>query len=581
MAYSDIVSMPRASPTPGASTVPEATMTPAVALIAMTPGDPKALEAFEHNLLCPLHQLFPEIRNAIFEFAVALDEPIEPVQVMPNANKFVWGDWEFCVGILDDKEMQIRVPLGPLAVVQLQRTCRQFYHELNGVFYRVNSFYFRHPADCLNYLAAITPERRHQIRNISINMARNEYRFNWIGNCELEDLLGGFHGWHGSCARVLLKDCIGLRRLILVLGDCPPHKTEIRLENPLPQTHHMHHRSSFHFEQRRLSYEQANRNPARVYKELTSIVKRVHGLLNEYSFMPASPLYFPQVEFHIWGTSKIYATVDGKTQAPKYGVPDYVQCFERCLANANEALKNHKARLKQSDDQAIARRATRINLKKILPDLRDDETSLDIMISGACISVPGNRRISQVPMPNLEHFRPFDPGYFFQLDLSNKGPYYNSLSLPNLPIYDEKGLLIWKSKKFHFLDILWKGTEIMCGAVFSEPNQDRSSLCIFESAARCASWDGVHKFVKYFNKNLNHAGYRDRTERKLRLLTERPSPKDIDAVLKATSLLDIDRAPRHLLEAWQAHVNGQDKLIEDLKEEVALLYQQGRKGTTL
>ncbi|KAI0130998.1 hypothetical protein F4814DRAFT_445140 [Daldinia grandis] len=109
-----------------------------------------------------------EIRLMIYEFAVAVDEPVQPRQVAPRSNKFIW----------DGSIRYGNLPAGngsgmkdePLVVVSLSQACRSIYRELedNPVFYRVNKFEFCFSPDLHAFLAAIRPKRLAMISSIRL-----------------------------------------------------------------------------------------------------------------------------------------------------------------------------------------------------------------------------------------------------------------------------------------------------------------------------------------------------------------------------------------------------------------------------
>ncbi|OTA99452.1 hypothetical protein M426DRAFT_256112 [Hypoxylon sp. CI-4A] len=98
-----------------------------------------------------------EVRRMIYELAVFVDKPIRPRQVQAGSNKFHWNS----------------KGEGQLATVSLARTCRTMYAEMEHwcPFYRVNTFEFSDTIDGLHpFLAAITPQRREEIRCITLSV---------------------------------------------------------------------------------------------------------------------------------------------------------------------------------------------------------------------------------------------------------------------------------------------------------------------------------------------------------------------------------------------------------------------------
>ncbi|CAJ2504052.1 Uu.00g114460.m01.CDS01 [Anthostomella pinea] len=121
-----------------------------------------------------------EIRFDIYEYAVYVDKPIVPKQVVARSNKFVWRSHttERKHGndtALEDKDNHriLKSTEDPLVVTQLARTCRTIYFEVEAVpvFYRINHFRLnghRWQNEALRFLTAITPARRSLIRYATV-----------------------------------------------------------------------------------------------------------------------------------------------------------------------------------------------------------------------------------------------------------------------------------------------------------------------------------------------------------------------------------------------------------------------------
>ncbi|KAF3071104.1 hypothetical protein GL218_00522 [Daldinia childiae] len=127
-----------------------------------------ALLTQENRNNSPLFKKVPlEIRLIIYEYAVAIDEPIRPRQVFPRSNKFEWGKTSYPRGVRDRDNDEDEAHL---VVVSLSRTCRSIYRELEDtpVFYRVNSFEFDLAHNLHAFLAAIVPKRLAMIRTIRL-----------------------------------------------------------------------------------------------------------------------------------------------------------------------------------------------------------------------------------------------------------------------------------------------------------------------------------------------------------------------------------------------------------------------------
>lgn len=141
-------------------------------------------EASKQNALLPFIRKFPvevcilgiflcyyryyylrtiKVRQAIYEYAVYVDHPIEPQPVVSLSNKFVWGKSKKVRGYLEPDEEA-------LTVVSLARTCRFFYVDIEicQPFYKINLFQFSRILFMHSYLAAISPQRREAIRYIEL-----------------------------------------------------------------------------------------------------------------------------------------------------------------------------------------------------------------------------------------------------------------------------------------------------------------------------------------------------------------------------------------------------------------------------
>jgi hypothetical protein len=119
----------------------------------------------------------------IYEEAVYVPRPVSPAQVKNRANKF----FPHQTNIYDlFGPASTRVPTAvnkPLAIVELTRTCRQIYSDLEGypIFYRINEFRFTYYESLRNFLAAITPKRRAMIRRITVTSSRSMTPGEWCG----------------------------------------------------------------------------------------------------------------------------------------------------------------------------------------------------------------------------------------------------------------------------------------------------------------------------------------------------------------------------------------------------------------
>ncbi|KAI2466485.1 hypothetical protein F4781DRAFT_434359 [Annulohypoxylon bovei var. microspora] len=127
------------------------------------------------NNQSPFFRVVPqEVRLMIYEFAVYVDDPIVPGQVKPHSNKFkpVTNRSTCTNELLDSSESQYSYVQThhEFTNVLLARTCRAIYAELEMwcPFYKINTFEFSSQQQCHVFLAAITPQRRKDIRWINL-----------------------------------------------------------------------------------------------------------------------------------------------------------------------------------------------------------------------------------------------------------------------------------------------------------------------------------------------------------------------------------------------------------------------------
>lgn len=243
------------------------------------------------------------------EYSVTLENGVTPTPIdkYPSVNKFVWDTSQLRRGMLHGLHVEILFPAGgPLTVVSLQRTCRQFYHELEGVFYRVNTFKFLGTAQCERYLTAITVEKRRQIRKVFLAFPR-ACLIKWARapNFAAEELQTKL----GPLPKVLSANCPLLERFIITLVD-RPLLYEVMWEGNL--TRRYSERSdaypycSFAHRHAGLRYHNADRNPTRTLKDVTPYVSIIGRLLALDKFR-SSDLAIPQLEFIVAGSPSVIA----------------------------------------------------------------------------------------------------------------------------------------------------------------------------------------------------------------------------------------------------------------------------------
>ncbi|KAI1274034.1 hypothetical protein F5Y07DRAFT_374801 [Xylaria sp. FL0933] len=485
----------------------------------------------------------------IMEYCVAIEDDVEPKPVwtpsypwsnrednnMPLINKFLWGNWEQRYGTIDGHEGHYHFPTtGPLAVVSLRLTCRQFYHELEGVFYRVNTFMFSSARACEDYLAAITAQRRRQIRSISLDLS-------FSGTRKLLTQLTGPDGFEETClftrerhpiAKLLRVNCPFLEQLTVCLGE-RAESLSIHLQRQRSKPPR-----EFEYEHSRLLFEQCNRNPARVYGEMAGYFEAIEQAITVVT-EEDSPLSHPKLEFFIGGSPTMFARVDGRPiHRSTANAPEYILGFQDKLEEANKKMQG---------------------FHQLWPDPQTDELLSDPRNYGLLLEE--STRMQQGPLPDFKDFH----AATYPAGLRRRA----AGVVTNAPRYDVNGLILWQniSDPHVIVDILWKGEEIVVGMVIGS----RRDIG-FEPVSRYASWAGVSEIRDYFEHLFNPRRRRRRRRQdaryRLRVLMENPSPKDIDAALRATGLLHDDGAPAYLRGQWRSFIDTQDGLIAELLREV-------------
>ncbi|KAI0972436.1 hypothetical protein F4678DRAFT_478859 [Xylaria arbuscula] len=480
---------------------------------------PQLREAYRHNKSSFLHRLPPEIRNTIMEYAVSLEEDVVPLPVIDedemDVNKFVWGEFELREGILDGEVARVRFPTGPLAVVSLRLACRQFYHELEGVFYRVNTFSFRDRSQCEKYLSKLTIKRRSQIHKVCLDCTLPEY-FNWKKSSSLSKRL--FPSRTHWIFRVVQDNCPGVERLIINLGHRPGRLIPTIPGDPIVP---------FIQECSKLVWKQLDRNPARIIHQLCRYFEEVLLTIHELAIF-AFPLSPCGLEFCITGSPAISVRLDGRMICrSSLKVPGYTQYMEREFEDT----------------------------KRRIPLIYEEEWGKSSYFSTrnyADFSLGESTRIEQGPVPNLTNFQ--FPASAGDQELEIRRPY---------SIYDENGLLKLDPEESEICELIWDGEEIVCGIDLGfEP---RLSI---EPISRLASWEGLQMILDHYNFHLHGVEHPDVLSQRLQQLNESPSPKDVDAALRATGMFNSDNAPRDLLQEWEDLLNSQDRIIEELSGQV-------------
>ncbi|KAI0522035.1 hypothetical protein F5B22DRAFT_661343 [Xylaria bambusicola] len=493
---------------------------------------PKLREDHERNQSSFLLRFPAEIRNDIMEYSVTLDHYVNPIPVHGHlsVNKFVWGGSELRKGILDGRRVGILFPTdGPLAVVSLQLACRQLYHELDGVFYRVNTFLFRDAKWCERYLAAITAEKRLQIRHVGIDFSQIDL-FNGPIIDYIEFPLG-------FLPKSLLAICPLLERFIILLGNCPPphiyrpYINRSRLtDRGLPPAY-----TSFSYEHHMVRWQHCDRYLAQTLCLTSRFVSSI-GHLFATGRLKNSPLAIPQLEFVVSGSSSVTARVNGqvghRSNSSSFNI--HRQNLEANLAWANQKMWEFKKRLRETPAERVVNHSKDIN----------------------SLTWTDSNRIQLGPIPNVARFRPAPK-------LSEDGTKSSFL-------YDASGLIVWSKSSLEYIrDILWLENEIMCCLVNNPPNHDKPS---FEPIWRFASPNGVRKLVQYYFRPRPRQTQPNISQWEVLMfdiLKGYPSPRDIDRVLKATGRLGNSEASNNVYESWEQLVASQDRCMQVFKQRLA------------
>jgi hypothetical protein len=73
------------------------------------------------------------VKQRIWTYAVAVEKPIEPHQIRPKSNKFIWSKEQ-----ITQKDGKINIAAAPqLTAVQLAKVCRSIYDDVATTHVRV------------------------------------------------------------------------------------------------------------------------------------------------------------------------------------------------------------------------------------------------------------------------------------------------------------------------------------------------------------------------------------------------------------------------------------------------------------
>ncbi|KAI1308365.1 hypothetical protein F5Y03DRAFT_98478 [Xylaria venustula] len=170
------------------------------------------------------------------------------------------------------------LPVLHLRLFRLASPADNFTHELNGVFYRVNTFSFWDAGHCWRYLCKITIEKRFQIRKVWYDCTRPDYNDDslcWERNFDTHWVLN-----------MLRTDCPRLERLTVKVGNCPGRVVSLA-DNP---------RLPYHIECAGLVWKQRDRNPARITYLLSRYFEEILLYFHQLAMLDF-PLSTCQLEF--------------------------------------------------------------------------------------------------------------------------------------------------------------------------------------------------------------------------------------------------------------------------------------------
>ncbi|KAI1360450.1 hypothetical protein F5Y08DRAFT_348752 [Xylaria arbuscula] len=493
---------------------------------------PHLRDVYEQNQLSFLHRLPAEIRNRIMEYSVTLSCCITPVPIdkYPSVNRFTWGLLAVRRGMLAGLHAEIHFPTGgPLAVVSLQQTCRQFYHELDGVFYRINTFMFLGVAQCERYLKAITMRKRRQVRKICLSFPRDCF-LDWAKTPNTA--VGDLGPKLGLFPKVLLTNCPLLERFIVELRD-RPSSYRITEQGGTSRTYREGSDVSFYnsFGHQQAMCREAHGDKDRKYtlRETARYMRIIGRLLDNENFRN-STFAIPQLEFYVPASKSIRALVSGKLYPgwKPTTKDDLRRKFELDTAWANEKMWQFREHLLKSS-------TSKLPSNFIWAD---------------------SDRLLRGSVPDVARFRLAHP-------LRGAEP-----QIPQYVKFDANGLIIWEGITPQIINIFWEGSQIKCYLLVRNPH----GLCRFHtlSIERFASYEGIRTLARYFLPSWPVRSKLTVLRTVLENLTIYPSPRDINKVLLSTGRLDLQTAPPDISRNWiHTLISRHDERVESIKRHIA------------
>ncbi|KAI1502601.1 hypothetical protein F5X99DRAFT_426984 [Biscogniauxia marginata] len=481
--------------------------------VPLEPQTTASLQTVEQNADSHSYHFFKlslELRLIIYEYVLPLDDPISPRQVTKKSNKFVWGKHSVR-HVNDHMGNQIAMLVSeepPLMFTQLVKTCHQIYSDLTAypVFYRVNSFEFEQPDNAHKFLAALTPQRRHMIRSISLWRCDQDADDTHWSRSQLGLKPQGLINKHTI---VLLRDCEDLRSLNLCVG---------------------------HFDYLKRVTER-HFGPI-----LNGIIRNAASIPNARSFWRFPCLGVTVRAGGDFPNRFVRFDVDGKSSYPS--IPSNLRDFSdkpeirQLFDLANNAMAEHRKRLKdQGDDEGPTRE------------------ELHRAIEAANIDFPGDIRTMQMRSTGLNDV--ISRRTRAQVKAESQVTDWGTIR-QDTPKYNSEGILLWDYYRLLY-GIRWNGPliEVQVRFLNRAPPADYS----WEELHHIANWVGFHRIRVYLSRILSR--WSDPKER-LEMIENMPSPEDIESAFEG--FLD-DEDPKDYIDNWVGVKELYPTAINTLKRE--------------
>lgn len=456
----------------------------------------------------------------IYEYATLEDQAIYPTQLAPRSNKFRRDEFG-------------RGP--PLTVTQLSQTCRQIYGELNTypVFYRVNTFAFpHHPMVMLNFLAALTPKRRHMIRHVSVDGMSEGWKKKpgWEYTDFGTDLSGSRILRH---IFTLLRDCRDLRQIDFAC--CPKLYPQQKLNSIISHsqsTHPTNEVSLWSFPKARF--------------EITILVTS-YDFPNAYDD-PFNRTRNPDFTMNLSGD--IFTQV-----APAYTFPGSVDLD--LLRRANDAFVKYQTQQRELRKQIE-------ETEKIYPT----EQEIHDAVMAADLDFSGETRIDQRRSVGLRD----TISHRTRAQLKDES---NVTAIGTIvrqtPKYDVNGMFLWQ---YNIETIRWNGLAIECKVWFDGPNHTRVSS--WEEIYHFGTYNHLRRILSFYKRmyrlNINnHSKGLETARTELEQIKSTPTQEEIAESLEG--MMDKE-PPSHWDKDWAEWTRFRIPKIKQLEERIKFLVQQ-------